>query len=60
MPENIAFIEQPPYSPEPNLVEQIWVEIREQCLDNQLLETLEDLKEQLAHGLKAISEYGDP
>ncbi|MCY4160967.1 MAG: transposase [Flavobacteriaceae bacterium] len=58
IPENMVLIEQPPYSPELNPVEQIWAEVREKFLDNQLFETLEDLKEQLADGLKEIAEYG--
>lgn len=32
--------------------------IREKFLDNQLFETLEDLKDQLTHGLKEIAAYG--
>ena len=58
IPENIVLIEQPPYSPELHPVEQIEAEVREKFLDNQLFETLEDLKEQRAHGLKEIAEYG--
>ncbi|MCY4160297.1 MAG: hypothetical protein OXE77_00340 [Flavobacteriaceae bacterium] len=34
------------------------MEIREKFLDNQLFETLDDLKEQRAHGFKEMAEYG--
>ena len=58
IPENIVLIEPPPYSPELHPVEQIWAEVREKFLDNQLFETLEDLKDQLAHGFKEMAAYG--
>ena len=36
IPQNIHFIEQPPYSPEVNPNEQIWDEIREKYLHNRI------------------------
>ena len=58
IPENMALIEPSSYRPELNPVEQIGAEVREQFRDNQLFETLEDLKKQRAHGLKKMAAYG--
>ena len=58
IPENLVLIEQPSDSPERNPVEQIGAEVREKSLDSQLFETLEDLKDQLAYGLKEMAAYG--
>ena len=59
VPENIAFIEQPPYSPELNPVEQIWAEIREKFLDNILFDSIEEVVDKLEVALKEIHNYGD-
>ena len=58
IPKNIALVEQPPYSPELNPVEQIWAEIREKFLDNKLFESMDILTEKLSEALKEIDRYG--
>ena len=59
IPKNIALVEQPPYSPELNPVEQIWAEIREKFLDNKLFESMDILTEKLSEALKEIDRYGE-
>lgn len=59
VPENIALIEQPPYSPELNPVECIWAEIREKFLDNILFENMNELIEKLSFALNEIANYGE-
>ena len=58
IPQNIALIEQPPYSPELNPVEHLWEEIREKFLDNHIFDSMEKLINQLSDALKAIANYG--
>lgn len=57
IPNNIALIKQPPYSPELNPVEQIWAEIREKFLDNILFESINKLIDRLVFALKSIANY---
>ena len=57
IPDNIALIEQPAYSPELNPVEQIWAEIREKFLDNLLFESIDKLIEKLSEALAGIENY---
>lgn len=59
IPDNIVLIEQPPYSPELNPVEQIWAEIREKFLDNKIFESMDKLIDQLEKALKTIGGYGE-
>ena len=59
IPDNIALIEQPPYSPELNSVECIWAEIREKFLDNILFENMDQLIDKLSLALNKIANYGD-
>lgn len=57
IPDNIVLIEQPPYSPELNPVEQIWAEIREKFLDNIIFESIEKLIDKLVVALNQIANY---
>ena len=59
IPKNIALVEQPPYSPELNPVEQIWAEIREKFLENKLFESMDILTEKLSEALKEIDRHGE-
>jgi transposase len=58
IPENIYFIQQPPYSPEVNPTEHIWDELREKYLFNKIFNSLEHTLEEVCKGLKDLS--GNP
>ena len=55
IPENIALIEQPAYSPEVNPAEHIWEDIREKDLPNRAFESLDEVEESLIKGLNRIA-----
>lgn len=55
IPENIAIIEQPAYSPELNPAEHIWEDIREKDLPNKVFESLDEVEEDLVKGLNRIA-----
>lgn len=58
-PDNIVLIEQPPYCLELNPLEQTGTEVRETCLANRLLKTIDAWEGLLAYALKDISKYGE-
>ena len=55
IPCNIHFIQQPPYSPEVNPVEQIWDDIREKEFNNELFETINQSMDSAETGIKRLS-----
>lgn len=59
IPENIALLFQPPYSPELNPTEHIWEELREKYFHNRLFSSLHDLQEHLCDALCELSEKKD-
>jgi len=55
IPSNIHFIQQPPYSPEVNPVEQVWDDIREKEFNNELFETISQSMDSAETGIKRLS-----
>jgi len=55
-PENLRLHFLPPYSPELNLQEHIWDELREKYFHNQAFESLDALEEQLLAGLRHLEQ----
>lgn len=51
VPENIALIGLPPYSPQLNPQERIWDELREKAFPNRVFSTMAAVHEQLKNGL---------
>jgi len=59
-PENVRFIQLPPYSPELNPIEHIWDYIREQKkFNNYTFNTLDNVEYQLSQALKQLNEEKD-
>src|SRR5579871_3161800 len=56
LPENIALLLQPPYSPELNPTEHIWEELREKYFHNRHFLSLDDLQNHLCDALCELSE----
>jgi hypothetical protein len=56
VPENIALLFQPPYSPELNPTEHIWEELREKYFYNRQFLSLDDLQNHLCDALCELSE----
>ena len=54
VPENMALVRLPPYSPELNPVEHLWEEIREKEFGNQVFDSLGAAIAQAARGLKRL------
>lgn len=59
VPENIALVRLPPYSPELNPVEHLWDELREKDFANRVFDTLGVAIAQAARGLKRMEENPD-
>lgn len=59
VPENIALVRLPPYSPELNPVEHLWDELREKDFANRVFDTLGAAIAQAARGLKRMEENPD-
>lgn len=55
IPENIHFIQQPPYSPEVNPTEHIWDEIREKNLHNKIYNSIEETMDKVCKGIQELS-----
>jgi transposase len=51
IPENMKLLPFPPWSPELNPVENVWEELREKHFHNRVFSSLDDVEEQLLHGL---------
>jgi transposase len=54
VPDNMALIFLPPYSPELNPVEHIWDNIREDSFRNEVFNSIEGVENQLARSLAAL------
>jgi transposase-like protein len=59
VPENIALVRLPAYSPELNPVEHLWDELREKDFANRVFDTLGAAIAQAAQGLKRMEENSD-
>lgn len=55
IPENVALIRLPPYSPELNPVELIWNELRRKEFANRVFDSLEAVVSQLEHGITTLA-----
>ena len=55
IPENIALVLLPPYSPELNPAEQIWNSLRKNYFANKVFDSLDAATEQAEHGLSNMS-----
>lgn len=56
IPTNIALMFLPPNSPELNLVEHIWDELREKHFHNRAFDSLDALEDQLVAGLSTLEQ----
>jgi transposase len=54
VPENMALIFLPPYSPQLNPVEHIWENIRENSFRNEVFNSIEAVENQLMESLAAL------
>jgi len=56
IPPNIEIIYLPPYSPELNPVERLWLYIKQNTIKNKIYETLNDLEEAIASFIQTIKQ----
>ena len=54
VPENLRMAWLPPYSPQCNLVEHLWDEIREKSFHNRVFESLDAVEDTLVVALAAL------
>lgn len=54
VPDNIKLVYLPPYSPELNPIERLWLHIKRNILTNKIYETLEDLESSLCDFIKNL------
>jgi transposase len=54
VPSNIKIIYLPPYSPELNPVERLWLHIKRNTIRNKIYETLESLEDAIISFIKAL------
>jgi transposase len=60
VPDNVALIFLPPYSPELNPVEHIWEHIRENGFSNKAFNSIEAVEDQLMESLQALENDTEP
>lgn len=56
IPENIRLYYLPPYSPELNLVEHIWDELKEKGFHNRVFQNLDALEDHLVDELRKLED----
>lgn len=56
VPENIKIVYLPPYSPELNPVERLWLYIKSKLLNNKLYETISDLEDKLCEFIQNLQD----
>ena len=56
IPNSIEIIYLPPYSPELNPVERLWLYIKQNTIKNRIYETLNDLEEAIASFIQTIKQ----
>jgi len=56
VPQNIKLLYLPPYSPELNPVERLWLYIKRTVIRNRIYDTLEDLEEAVCDFINGLSE----
>jgi transposase len=55
IPDNICILYLPPYSPELNPVERLWLHIKQNILNNKIYDKIESLEDALCEFLCAMS-----
>jgi transposase len=55
VPENIKIFFLPPYSPELNPVERLWLYIKQRILSNKIYQTIDDLENALCEFINGLS-----
>ena len=55
VPDNIQLFHIPPYTPEMNLIEQVWREIRTRGFKNEVFQTLEDVINRLCKTIRSLT-----
>jgi len=55
VPENIKIFFLPPYSPELNPVERLWLYIKQRILSNKIYQTIDDLEKTLCEFINGLS-----
>lgn len=55
VPENITILHLPPYSPELNPVERLWLHIKSKTIRNKIYDSLDDLEDLICDFIKNIS-----
>lgn len=55
IPENIQIIYLPPYSPELNPIERLWLYIKKSIMRNKIYETMDDLEQAVSEFLCLIT-----
>jgi transposase len=55
VPENIKIFFLPPYSPELNPVERLWLYIKQRILSNKIYQTIDDLENTLCEFINGLS-----
>ena len=55
MPQNVTLIRLPPYSPELNPVERVWLYLRERHLSHRLLDGYDEIVDALCSAWKALT-----
>lgn len=56
IPDNIRILYLPPYSPELNPVERLWLHIKQNVLNNRMYDTLEGLEFSLCRFIRSLSD----
>jgi hypothetical protein len=51
IPDNIGFLELPPYSPQLNPVENLWEEMREKFFDNHTFSSMDDVEDRMCEAI---------
>jgi putative transposase len=57
VPENIIILHIPPYTPEMNLIEQIWKEFRQVGFRNEIFKSLADVENRLCDVVQNLSNF---
>lgn len=55
VPANVTLVRLPPYSPELNPVERVWLYLRERHLSHRLLNSYEDIVDALCHAWRQLN-----
>ena len=56
VPSTITLVYLPPYSPELNPIERLWLYIKKSTIRNKIYDTLEDIENAVCHVIKSLTE----